>query len=551
MKSTTVNLSDSGSQHIVDWNGVTDNYQPVTFNVPQGQNRLNAAIAFQNADAPTGLNARVRLTLVDPQGNLAEYSVPQGDGNYGDVQVANPVPGTWTAYVYSRNSVAGGTTGNVVFGASVAKYSSFGHASPSTLTLAPGQSGAVMLRVSTPSQPGDAAGSIMLSSNQGAGFGRVTTIPVTLRSLIPNGSQSFSGTLTGGNGRETQTGEEFSYQFDLPSGRPELNAAVTLGDNPNNPLSAWLINPTGEAVAFAANVLPDGSASDIGAQLHVLSPAGGAWTLIVAYAPFVSGTTLSEPFTVTTSQSAVPASAPGLPSSTSTKLPAGQPVSAMVRIRNTGPAPEAYFLDARLPTSSTLTLASLTGSSTVPEPIKFGDNVPEYLIPTNTTSWTATAGTTGPAPIQFDSGSPAGDPDILSPHGTSVSASFSANPISQGLWAVAPTEVGPYVSGPGPSETVTTTMSAVSAMFDPTVTSPTGDLWTASTDPSQLNNYNPVVVNPGQTATIPVTITPDGPSGTQVGGTLYVDDGDNFLFDTFVQPNGNQVAAIPYSYTVK
>lgn len=119
VKTANVNLSDTASQHMIDWNGVNDNVEPVTFTVPQGVNRLNAAIAFQNASLPT-INGRVRLTLIDPAGNLAEYSVPQGLGNYGDDQITNPLPGRWTAYIYSRDSADGGYTGQVVFGASVA-----------------------------------------------------------------------------------------------------------------------------------------------------------------------------------------------------------------------------------------------------------------------------------------------------------------------------------------------------------------------------------------------------------------------------------------------
>ena len=59
-------------------------------------------------------------------------------------------------------------------------------------------------------------------------------------------------TLTGGNGRSDSTGETFYYQFDVPPGRPELNASVTLADNPNNVFDAWLVSPSGEAQAFAA-----------------------------------------------------------------------------------------------------------------------------------------------------------------------------------------------------------------------------------------------------------------------------------------------------------
>ena len=48
-----------------------------------------------------------------------------------------------------------------------------------------------------------------------------------------------------------------------------------------------------------------------------------------------------------------------------------------------------------------------------------------------------------------------------------------------------------------------------------------------------------------------MTIKPAGSSGTAVSGTLYVDDYSNVLFANFFDPIGDQVAAIPYSYTIK
>jgi hypothetical protein len=47
-----------------------------------------------------------------------------------------------------------------------------------------------------------------------------------------------------------------------------------------------------------------------------------------------------------------------------------------------------------------------------------------------------------------------------------------------------------------------------------------------------------------------VTITPNGSSGSTVSGTLYVDDEQSFLLGGLA-PNGNQLAAIPYRYTIK
>ena len=55
----------------------------------------------------------------------------------------------------------------------------------------------------------------------------------------------------------------------------------------------------------------------------------------------------------------------------------------------------------------------------------------------------------------------------------------------------------------------------------------------------------PITLNPGQTGTITVTITPSGASGTVVRGTLYIDN-----FDFFTEA-GDELAALPYAYTIK
>ena len=566
IKTTTVELSDTASPHITDWQGINDNYEPVTFNVPAGENRLNAAIAFENASA-TDLAARVRLTLIDPNGKLAAYSVPQGDGNYGDVQVTDPTPGTWRGYIYSRDTADGGTTGPVVFGASVASYTSFGTVSPSSLHLAPGASRSVTLTVATPSHPGDAAGAIVLETRAGwRGFGApatTTTVPVILRSLVPTGPTSFSGLLTGGNGRELNTGQTNYYEIKLPAGQPALNATVTLADNPNNAFDAWLVDPAGEAEAFSANnelVTTSGGLSAVttlGAQLHVVSPAAGTWTLIVVFAPQVSGVALSEPFTAAINESKAPVSAAGLPDSAATKLAAGTPVTVPVTITNNGTSPDAYFVDPRLSSSTLYDLAPVTGTdpdTTVPDNVNL--TIPYYLVPTDSSTVTASAATSGSQAIQFDT-QPSidypdgieGDPDIASNQGLSVSATVSAHPLTPGEWAIAPTEVGPFGTAPAPTENVDTSMLADTPTFDPAVTSSTGDLWLMSIDPTaMLSTLN---VNPGQTSVIHVTITPSGASGTTVSGTLYVDDANRVDFGELAPPNGNQVAALPYEYTIK
>jgi hypothetical protein len=555
LRTATVNLSDSSSPKVTDWQGVSNNVQSVTFAVPAGEDRLDAAIAFQipGQYLANSLNARVRLTLVDSQGRLAGYSVPQGDGNYGDIQVTDPAPGLWTAYIYSRDSADGGTTGPVVFTASAARYTSFGTVSPSFLRLNPGQSAPVTLNVTTPAQPGDVAGSIVLSSFRDDG---ATTIPVTLRSEVPTGPTSWNDTLTGGNGRAVNTGEAFYYQVNLPAGEPELNADVTLADNPNNTFSAFLIDPNGEAEAYTSNSLLSagagglGATNQLGGQLHVLNPAQGQWTLVVLYAPTVSGTATSEPFNVSMNEQPVPAQAPTLPDSASTKLTAGQSYTYDVTVHNNGNSPETYFVDPRLSTSATMPLTSLT-NPVAQMPLTFSGNIPVYLVPSDTTAIAEEAQVQGGSePIMFDSSSPLGDPDLGSPLGTDVTASLSANPVTPGEWSIAPTVVGPFgASGTTTTETVNTTMSATAPAFNTDVTTADGDLW-------QMSVGGPLVlgteVDPGQSATIPVTITPSGTSGTQVSGTLYLDDEQALIFGgESLSPNANQLAAIPYAYSVK
>ena len=90
------------------------------------------------------------------------------------------------------------------------------------------------------------------------------------------------------------------------------------------------------------------------------------------------------------------------------------------------------------------------------------------------------------------------------------------------------------------------------------MSSPTGDLQadSANPTPARLNEFAPVTVQPGQTATIPVTVTPSGASGTEVSGTLYLDDASFYEYGSIEDaitnfPQGNQVAAIPYEYTIK
>ena len=55
----------------------------------------------------------------------------------------------------------------------------------------------------------------------------------------------------------------------------------------------------------------------------------------------------------------------------------------------------------------------------------------------------------------------------------------------------------------------------------------------------------PVTLQPGESATITVTITPSGAKGSVVTGHLYIDDFNFFLLD------GDELIDLPYTYSIK
>ncbi|HEY3903028.1 MAG TPA: S8 family serine peptidase [Streptosporangiaceae bacterium] len=532
--------------HLTKANHSTNN---VRFHVAGGQARLNVSVAIQGI---------ANVYLIAPNGDLAEYNFPQGQGNFANAQVADPAKGTWTAVVQGFPQSPRVATR---FRAQTARWRSFGTLSTRSLRLAQGASRTVSLTASTPPVPGDRSGAIVLwRSGRVPRFSRRSTIPVTLRSVAST-STTFTGTLTGGNGRDDNEGQVAYYEINVRPGTPALNASVS-GLPKSDQLLTELVSPTGLVESAASNSLlfqqptgmPPKQVMQPGAELHVTRPVTGDWTLIIDFDNPVSGTAVATPFTVSINDHVQTATQTGLPASARTKLVAGKPVTAHLTITNSSALPQQYFVEARRNGHVWLTLAPLA-----PAKLRLPDlngDVPSYLVPSGTTSLSAKV--TAPARNYFDLSWAFGDPDVISSTGKTSTATFAAPQVPNGIWVATPNRVGPDGSKLTKPVRAHVTMRALTAPFDPAITAATGDLWLRSTNKKAA--LHPRLAKPGQKITIGVRIDPKGAPGTVVSGTVYISSVsfnpgnlvDNFLFgeseDLF--STGSNVVAFHYAYTI-
>jgi hypothetical protein len=563
----SVTLSDTSSPQIPNYAGVANNYGVFHFTVPPGQDQLTGSLAWPGNPTycltqacATGLNSRVRMILVDPSGKLAAHSLPQGPGNYGNLEVRYPEAGQWTGVIFGDTLASAGTNGTVPWQVATQQFTSFGSVSPSTVVVGRGQSKTVTVSATIPSTPGDTSGSIVLSSGSSnlnglfssGSSSSSTSIAVTLRGLVDmsSGSGTFSGTMTGGNGRSSGEGQQQYYEFSVPSGTTDITANVSLANDPNDPVGLYLISPDGDALGYGQNSIA--GTYGLSATAYTLDPAAGTWTLIVDFAEPVEGNELSQAYSGTIGFNSVHASASGLPDSATTTLASGKAVTVPVSVTNNGAAPELVFIDPRLTTSKTYTLAPVS-PSLLTVPLPNNGPIPTFIVPTQTSS--VTVSQTSSPPAMFDFSPFPGDPDIAS-NGPGASQ-LCANPaqasygpsggqVTPGEWSADPSLCGPYPAQ-ALAGTATDAITIAAKAFDSAVTSPTGDIWLQATNAA--SSATPVLINAGQTVTINVTITPNASAGTVVSGNLYVDTFEGGI-PPFGAESGDQMAALPYEYTV-
>ena len=538
----------------IDAFGISRSYTTVHFKVAPHVDRLTMWAA-----APTAPFAG-RIILIDPSGAYTAYSIPQGAANLAMSDVAHPAAGTWTAYL--ALSTSSQFSGNFVWRVLQQDFRPDGFVFPSSFTLAPGASRRVTVIGQEPNQPGDESASVQLTGSVSGD----TSVPFSLRAVAPPRNNTFSATITGGNGRGFP-GQANVYYLDVPRGQRNLGVGVVLGD-PGNEVFATLTAPNQQTYSWNSNVSPDLSQLENGIQDYVDNPMAGRWVLSLEILNPVSGAVTSSPVKVTVRYNSVSASAPQLPTSTRTKLAQGQTITIPVTITDSSVKGLSYFVDPRLDQVGTLSLAELSGNSTfaLPQPASVS---PFWLVPSHVSSLSMTAA--ADQPVNVDLFWQGGNPDVYSSAtGNTTTVTATGSTLSPGIWVTDLGQTGPF-SGPAPSGTVTVSATAVGQLFDTAVASSVGDFMAAGVAGqsasvpfldlgsvgkrlvSQREGHNPwascppggPTVTPPQTTTIMVTITPNAPKGTKVYGHLNIGAFDSLL------SNGDELISLPYAYTVQ
>ena len=85
------------------WSGVSEVYQTETFMVPAS---TDSRLVFSADYQDTGQSSVLHFALFEPDGTYANYSDPQGLGDYGEAEVASPPAGKWTALFFTEQNGA-------------------------------------------------------------------------------------------------------------------------------------------------------------------------------------------------------------------------------------------------------------------------------------------------------------------------------------------------------------------------------------------------------------------------------------------------------------
>jgi hypothetical protein len=323
-----------------------------------------------------------------------------------------------------------------------------------------------------------------------------------------------------------------------------LNVGVQLRD-PNVPVFGFLSDPHGEPLdAQSTQFIDNTGNTQTGNTLQFFhrAPERGRWTLSLSVRGPLDGTHLSTPFTGTIGFQAAKITTHGLPDSERAQLAAGQSVTASIDVTNTGNSTKLFFADPRLQGRQLVGLAG-SGVTGVPLPLSLATQ-PLWLVPPHSDRLIIAA--QGTVPIVMDVSQPFGDPErkgVALPGNFSV-ATVASSEVAPTVWFALPEMRGPFPPN-GQQGSANLAALAHTNPFDTSIVPDTGDFWLQAVDPNAADSFAPIILNPGQTGRITLTITPSGSRGSVVRGFIGVDAIDLFT------DSGDELDNVHYSYAIK
>ena len=156
---------------------------PIRTSTSPSHDERPSRLEFAADHTYTGPGALLNFALIEPNGTYAAYSLPQGLGDYGEVEVTNPPAGKWTAVFFTEGDDLG-TSGTIRWSANTFTYVAGADDLPVDIddrTRARPESAQLSLTSSNLS--GDTSQSVVVTSPYGT-----TTVPVTVRTTVALGA---------------------------------------------------------------------------------------------------------------------------------------------------------------------------------------------------------------------------------------------------------------------------------------------------------------------------------------------------------------------------
>lgn len=584
--SSSTTLAENGPKFLGP-TGAPTTYKTVTFKVPANVDQYTFQFTYglKGTEQAEMATSSVNMSLISPSGQYVGNTRPQngtsylGPSQYGRFDVVHPAAGTWTAVfssgISSQVNASTGTpsptapySGAIAYKATMNHWVESGSVSAKNVSVKAHSSAAFTVNTTMPKAAGDSSLTVFLGAP--AAY-TAPTIPISQRVLVALNAKggSFSGVMTGGNGRGNAPASQDTFAMNVPAGQRSLQVKVGFGSQYKaEGIRVGLIDPNGVPQSLQSNnsnVVLAATDSVSSAYLTASNPIPGQWRVVVWQLVTTLDRQITTPYTgtVTFNDSGVSSDQfmqMGTDKSALTSLPIGQQSQKTITITNHTDLPASYVIDPR--TASLVAVKYPSSTTSMPSAIL--DVFGTVMVPAQTQRIDATV--TAPIAVQAQLAGPGIFPVLAGVssvgnaaqpvNGVATSTatlSTRSGALSVGVYGTEAGSVGPFGAEGAPHATATVNPTIYTAGFDTSATTKYGDLYAISalglkTPP------DPISVDPGKSVDVTVNISPQGAVGSTVTGRINVLQvgytGQYAVISPYMLSSDQVVEAFDYRYKV-